>query len=183
MEWWWFSFSCVSLRRENGCGHQVPVQYFPHHLHLLWTVCLWHARGGGRAEMETALWLPGDVWISTLVSLLYICVSARREKLWQTKLDSVGGVNSITFFFSLFAAHFWIGFSPSSKASQMDTCWKGCLEDVSLNIYMRSNDSCLTRMSVNVQSGICKIRELQRCPFNINRILLMPLCFASERCS
>lgn len=142
-----------------------------HTIYICYELFVCGMLGGGGAEMETALWLPGDVWISSLVSLLYICVSVCREKLWQTKLDSVGGVNSITFFFFFpFAAHFWIQFSPGSKAGQMDTCWKGCLVDVSLNIYMCSNDSCLTRMSVNAQSGICKIREMQNCPFNINRI-------------
>lgn len=142
----------VWASEENGSGHQVPMQHFPHHLHCYELFVCGMLK---RAEMETPLWLPEDVWISlslSLVSLLCVCVSAFVsvcwEKLWQTKLDSVGGVNSITFFFFFFfiAAHFWIWFSPSSKASQMDTYQKRCFAHVRLNIYMCSTDACLTGM-------------------------------------
>lgn len=68
--------------------------------------------------METLLWLPeGCVNLSLSLSLflypshfcVYTCVCVFScvcvcEELWQTKLDSVGGVNSITFFF-LFLPH------------------------------------------------------------------------------
>lgn len=102
---------------------------------LLWTVCLRCTQEGrdgnsfcGCQKMCESL----SVSLSCLTSAR-VCVRGCAP-LWQTQLDSVGGVNSITFFssfvfFSFYfflAAHFWIWFSPSSKASQMDTYWKRC---------------------------------------------------------
>ena len=145
MKWWCFPFPRASLGSGNGCGHQVPMQHFPHHLHCYELFVCGVLR---RAEMETLLRLPeGCVNLSLSLSPSFsicltfvctcecvcvsvcvcVCVYFRAcvcEELWQTKLDSVGGVNSITIFFSLPAAHFWIWFSPSSKANQIDTYWK-----------------------------------------------------------
>lgn len=72
-------------------------------------------------------------------------VSVSYEKLWQTKLDSVGGVNSITFFL--------LHISESDSAQVLRPIkWTDIERDVHarLNIYMCSADACLTGMSVNL---------------------------------
>lgn len=101
-------------------------QHFPHHLHCYELFVCGSLK---RAEMETLLPLP-ERCVSppppSPLSLSHFCVCVRvlayvyacvrvsvclcvcmcHEELWRTKLDSVGGVNSITIFF--FAAHFGV---------------------------------------------------------------------------
>lgn len=126
---------------EDVSGHPVPMQYFPHHLHCYELFVCGMLR---RAEMETLC--QKDVWISLSLPLSHFCVCVRvclcvracYGELWQTKLDSVGGVNSIT----IFAAHFWIWISPSSKANHMQRYWKRFFfVHARLNIYMCRTDA------------------------------------------
>lgn len=126
------------LVRALEVGMAVVIRSLCSTFHTIYIAmnCLFVACSGGQRWKHSCgcqkdVWISLSLPVSLSVSLLcvHVCVCVFScvcvcEELWQTKLDSVGGVNSITFFFSLPAAHFWIWFSPSSKANQIDTYWK-----------------------------------------------------------
>lgn len=102
---------------------------------LLWTVCLWRAQEGrdgntlvaARRMCESlSLSLPVSLSVSLLCVHVCVCVFMR-VCVWGIMADQTWLCGRCKFnhiFFSLPAAHFWIWFSPSSKANQIDTYWK-----------------------------------------------------------
>lgn len=109
LEWSGFSFPSLRLGRRMAMDIMSPYSTF-HTIYIAMN-CLFAACSGGQRWKQFCV-CQKDVWTLLSLSLfsiyltsiyVWVCVflCVYEEELWQTKLDSVGGVNSITFFFSL----------------------------------------------------------------------------------
>lgn len=123
----------VCALEENGCGHHVPVQYFPHHLHCYVLFVCSMLR---RAEMETLLRLPeGCANLSLSIYLTFIYVWVRECVcvcvLWGIMVDQTWLCGRCKF------NHFFLQHISESDSTQVlrPITWRDIEGDV---LYMQN---------------------------------------------